>query len=220
MGLSWSGIKESASSIANKASVAREKIASSKAAGYASDTVAAGYGVGLHTLGGAAMGGTINAAAYADDGHALTSAESLGSAFVSGAGYGGAAGLGLGLVHARKYATYNASKRAKSLKQSTLTHTANELPDPAKVRTPIGMREEQLATDRRRQRMLEENGAGLMKYGAAKDENARNNAATLAQRQSPQNNINANPELVQPTVIPQPTIKQQTQAKKNKNKKR
>lgn len=128
MGLSWSGIKESASSIANKASVAREKIASSKAAGYASDTVAAGYGVGIHTLGGAAMGGTINAAAYADDGHAFTSAESLGSAFVSGAGYGGAAGLGLGLVHARKYAAMNAAKRTGSKKKvGTMTKATNEL---------------------------------------------------------------------------------------------
>lgn len=144
MGLSWSGIKESASSIANKASVAREKIASSKAAGYASDTVAAGYGVGIHTLGGAAMGGTINAAAYADDGHAFTSAESLGSAFVSGAGYGGAAGLGLGLVHARKYAAMNASKRANSkLKQGTMTKPIKPLTEDEKLA-------EQYSTDNKR----------------------------------------------------------------------
>ncbi len=108
----WDAVRGASTSIAEKSSVAREKIARSKAAGYASDTVAAGYGVGLHTLGGAAMGGAINAAAYADDGHALTSAESLGSAFASGAGYGGAAGLGLGLIHSRKYAAMNAAKRA------------------------------------------------------------------------------------------------------------
>ena len=128
MGLSWSGVKESASSIAEKASVARQKIADSKAAGYTSDAVAAGYGVGLHTLGGAAMGGAINAAAYADDGHAVTSAESLGSAFASGAGYGGAAGLGLGLIHSRKYAAMNAAKRTGSNKKvSKMTNATNEL---------------------------------------------------------------------------------------------
>jgi E3 ubiquitin-protein ligase DOA10 len=81
--------------------------------------------------------------------------------------------MGLGMMHARKYAAYNAAKRANSLKQGRLTKATNELPTAAKVRTPIGMREEQLATDARRQRMLEENGAGLQKIGAAKDENAR-----------------------------------------------
>lgn len=144
MGLSWSGIKESASSIANKASVARQKIADSKAAGYASDTVAAGYVVGLHTLGGAAMGGAINAAAYADDGHALTSAESLGSAFASGAGYGGAAGMGLGMMHARKYAAYNAAKRTNSgLKQGTMTKARKPLTENEKLA-------EQYSTDNKR----------------------------------------------------------------------
>lgn len=189
MAFNRAGIEKAWNSVTSKAAELRQGAAgmiegakNSKAGGMVSDSAAAIHGIGLHTLGGAAMGGTINAAAYANDG-AFTGADSGASAFLSGAGYGAAAGMGLGMMHAKKYAAYNAAKRTNSkLKQGTMTKATNELPTAAKVRTPIGMREEQLATDARRQRMLEENGAGLQKIGAAKDENARNNAATLAQR--------------------------------------
>lgn len=219
MAFNRAGIEKAWNSVTSKAAELRQGAAgmiegakNSKAGGMVSDSAAAIHGIGLHTLGGAAMGGTINAAAYANDGHAFTSADSGASAFLSGAGYGAAAGMGLGMMHAKKYAAYSAAKRANSLKQGRLTKATNELPTAAKVRTPIGMREEQLATDARRQRMLEENGAGLQKIGAAKDENARNNAATLAQRTPAPPIVNTSP-LVNNQA---PVVKQVPKKKKRR----
>ena len=136
MAFNRAGIEKAWESIAAKGSALKEgaaelgtKVKNSRAGGMVSDSAAAIHGIGLHTLGGAAMGGTINAAAYANDG-AFTSADSGASAFLSGAGYGAAAGMGLGMMHAKKYAAYNAAKRAKSLKQSTYTSAKEQFGMP------------------------------------------------------------------------------------------
>lgn len=136
MAFNMTTVKQSLQSIASKGSALKEgaaelgtKVKNSRAGGMVSDSAAAIHGIGLHTLGGAAMGGTINAAAYANDG-AFTSADSGASAFLSGAGYGAAAGMGLGMMHAKKYAAYNAAKRAKSLKQSTYTSAKEQFGMP------------------------------------------------------------------------------------------
>lgn len=124
----WNSVTSQAAELRQGAAGMIEGAKNSKAGGMVSDSAAAIHGIGLHTLGGAAMGGTINAAAYANDGHAFTSADSGASAFLSGAGYGAAAGMGLGMMHAKKYAAYNAAKRTNSkLKQGTMTKATNEL---------------------------------------------------------------------------------------------
>lgn len=136
MAFNRAGIEKAWESIAAKGSALKESavelgttVKNSRAGGMVSDSAAAIHGIGLHTLGGAAMGGTINAAAYANDG-AFTSADSGASAFLSGAGYGAAAGMGLGMMHAKKYAAYNAAKRAKSLKQSRYTSVKEQFGMP------------------------------------------------------------------------------------------
>lgn len=137
MAFNRAGIEKAWNSVTSKAAELRQGAAgmiegakNSKAGGMVSDSAAAIHGIGLHTLGGAAMGGTINAAAYANDGHAFTSADSGASAFLSGAGYGAAAGMGLGMMHAKKYAAYNAAKRTNSkLKQGTMTKAMQERAD-------------------------------------------------------------------------------------------
>lgn len=137
MAFNRAGIEKAWNSVTSKAAELRQGAAgmiegakNSKAGGMVSDSAAAIHGIGLHTLGGAAMGGTINAAAYANDGHAFTGADSGASAFLSGAGYGAAAGMGLGMMHAKKYAAYNAAKRTNSkLKQGTMTKAMQERAD-------------------------------------------------------------------------------------------
>ena len=150
MAFNMTTVKQSLQSIASKGSALKEnaaelgtKVKNSRAGGMVSDSAAAIHGIGLHTLGGAAMGGTINAAAYANDG-AFTSADSGSSAFLSGAGYGAAAGMGLGMMHARKYAAYNAAKRTNSkLKQGTMTKARKPLTENEKLA-------EQYSTDNKR----------------------------------------------------------------------
>jgi hypothetical protein len=72
MAFNRAGIEKAWESIAAKGSALKESAAefaetakNSRAGGMVSDSAAAIHGIGLHTLGGAAMGGTINAAAYA-----------------------------------------------------------------------------------------------------------------------------------------------------------
>lgn len=150
MAFNRAGIEKAWESIAAKGSALKESAAelgttvkNSRAGGMVSDSAAAIHGIGLHTLGGAAMGGTINAAAYANDG-AFTSADSVASAFLSGAGYGAAAGMGLGMVHAKKYAAYNAAKRTNSgLKQGKMTKARKPLTKDEKLA-------EQYSTDNKR----------------------------------------------------------------------
>lgn len=153
MAFNRAGIEKAWNSVTSKAAELRQGAAgmiegakNSKAGGMVSDSAAAIHGIGLHTLGGAAMGGTINAAAYANDGHAFTSADSGASAFLSGAGYGAAAGMGLGMMHAKKYAAYNAAKRAKSLKQSTYT-SAKEQFGMAELPKEMSMKDSMAAFD-------------------------------------------------------------------------
>lgn len=151
MAFNRAGIEKAWNSVTSKAAELRQGAAgmiegakNSKAGGMVSDSAAAIHGIGLHTLGGAAMGGTINAAAYANDGHAFTSADSGASAFLSGAGYGAAAGMGLGMMHAKKYAAYNAAKRTNSkLKQGTMTRPIKPLTEDEKLA-------EQYSTDNKR----------------------------------------------------------------------
>lgn len=150
MAFSRAGIEKAWNSVTSKAAELRQGAAgmiegakNSKAGGMVSDSAAAIHGIGLHTLGGAAMGGTINAAAYANDG-AFTGADSGASAFLSGAGYGAAAGMGLGMMHAKKYAAYNAAKRTNSkLKQGTMTKARKPLTENEKLA-------EQYSTDNKR----------------------------------------------------------------------
>ena len=140
----WGSITSKGSALKEKASEFAQTAKNSRAGGMVSDSAAAIHGIGLHTLGGAAMGGTINAAAYANDGHAFTSADSGASAFLSGAGYGAAAGMGLGMMHARKYAAYNAAKRTNSgLKQGKMTKARKPLTEDEKLA-------EQYSTDNKR----------------------------------------------------------------------
>lgn len=153
MAFNRAGIEKAWNSVTSKAAELRQGAAgmiegakNSKAGGMVSDSAAAIHEIGLHTLGGAAMGGTINAAAYANDGHAFTSADSGASAFLSGAGYGAAAGMGLGMMHAKKYAAYNAAKRAKSLKQSTYT-SAKEQFGMAELPKEMSMKDSMAAFD-------------------------------------------------------------------------
>ena len=152
MAFNRAGIEKAWNSVTSKAAELRQGAAgmiegakNSKAGGMVSDSAAAIHGIGLHTLGGAAMGGTINAAAYANDG-AFTGADSGASAFLSGAGYGAAAGMGLGMMHAKKYAAYNAAKRAKSLKQSTYT-SAKEQFGMAELPKEMSMKDSMAAFD-------------------------------------------------------------------------
>ena len=155
MAFNRAGIEKAWESIAAKGGALKESAVefaetakNSRAGGMVSDSAAAIHGIGLHTLGGAAMGGTINAAAYANDGHTFTSADSGASAFLSGAGYGAAAGMGLGMMHAKKYAAYNAAKRASSgLKQGKMTKAMQERADVNTANVKRGLQEHQTLKD-------------------------------------------------------------------------
>ena len=208
----WRSVTSKGAALKEEASELAETAKNSKVGGMVSDSAAALHGIGLHTLGGAAMGGTINAAAYANDGHAFTSADSGASAFLSGAGYGAAAGMGLGMMHAKKYAAYNAAKRANSLKQSTYTSAKEqfgmaELPKEMSMKDSMAAFDTDLGHIRNRQaRQAAVKSLGNTRRAATKQRAQQAAAQAQAQSLLPQSLLSANPGLVpQSHWLPAPT---------------
>lgn len=109
MAFSLEGIGKIKDAIRARASTVAD--AASEYTGVVSDYAHATKSAGLHTLGGAMIGGTVNAAAYANDGQALTGADSLGGAFMNGAVYGGAAGAVFGMKNMGVYARSHQMQR-------------------------------------------------------------------------------------------------------------
>ena len=213
MAFNRAGIEKAWNSVTSKAAELRQGAAgmiegakNSKAGGMVSDSAAAIHGIGLHTLGGAAMGGTINAAAYANDG-AFTGADSGASAFLSGAGYGAAAGMGLGMMHAKKYAAYNAAKRAKSLKQSTYT-SAKEQFGMAELPKEMSMKDSMAAfdTDLGHIRNRQARQAAVKSLGNTRRAATKQRAQQAAAQAHVQSILKGNPGLVpQSHWLPAPT---------------